>query len=176
MLSKSKKKKHLMIALSCLRQEGEKRPIFSPVVPTKKELRLIKEGLKNGDIDEKLLKKMFPMSYEGVTRYEIFKYFFYIHNKLINKLERYTNDKKLVEWCLAYPARIIGKNDSKWVVERVDGKKIITDSEAYPGIRVLNEKELKIGDLVILHRDKINMILNKKEFKTALEFYNKFKK
>jgi len=176
MLSKAKKKKHLMIAISCLRQKGEKRPIFSPNVPTKKELELIKKGLKNGDIDEKLLKKLFPMSYDGVSKYEIFEYFFYFHNKLINKLERYTHDKILVEWCLAYPAKIVDKTNSKWVVRRIDGKKVITNSEAYPGIRVLNENRLKIGDLVILHRDKIHMVLNEKEFEIALKYYNKFKR
>ena len=162
-----------MIALSCLRKEGEKRPIFSPIVPTKKEIELIKKGLKDGDIDERLLKKLFPMSYEGVNKHEIFEYFFLVHNKLINKLKRYTHDKKLVEWCLAYPARIIGKKDSKWVVERVDGKKIITDSEAYPGIII--EKNLKIGDMIILHRNKIHMVLDKNEFETALKLFNKSK-
>ena len=174
MLSKEKKKKHLMIAISCLKQEGEKRPIFSPNTPTKKELELIKKGLKNGDIDEKLLKKLFPMSYDGITKYDIFEYFFYVHNKLINKLERYTHDKRLVEWCLAYPSRIVDRKDFKWLVERPDGKRIITDSEAYPGIII--EKNMKIGDLVILHRNKIHMILDKNEFEKALQFYNKFKK
>ncbi|NIM47437.1 MAG: hypothetical protein GTN40_04765 [Candidatus Aenigmarchaeota archaeon] len=172
MLSKAKKKKHLMIAISCLRQEGEKRPIFSPDVPTKKELELIKKGLKNGNIDEELLKKLFPMSYNGVTKYGFFEYFFYVHNKLINKLERYTHDKRLVEWCLAYPAKIVSKTNSKWVVKRIDDKKITTDSEAYPGIII--ENELKIGDLIILHRNKIHMILSEKEFETALKYYNKY--
>lgn len=165
-----------MIALSCLRQKGEKRPIFSPDVPTKKELELIKKGLKYGNIDENLLKKLFPMSYEGITKYGIFEYFFFVHNKLINKLERYTHDKRLVEWCLAYPAKVVGKNGSKWIVKRIDGKRIITDSEAYPGIRAIDETKLKIGSNVILHRDKIHMILNEKEFDIALNFYNKFLK
>jgi hypothetical protein len=174
MLSKEERKKHLMMSLTCLRQRGEKRPIFSKNIPTKKELKLIRKGLKNGDIDEKLLKKFFPMAYEGVKKYGFFKYFFLIHNKSIRMLERYTHNKKLVDWCTAYPAKIVGKSGSKWVVERIDGKKIITNSEVYPGIRAIDETKLNIDSNVILHRDKIHMILNKKEYEKAKKFYLEF--
>lgn len=161
------------MAISCLRKEGEERPIFSPNVPTREEIEKIKKSLETGDVDENLLKKFFPMAYEGVNKYGFFDYFFLVHNKKIGMLERYTKDK-LVEWCTAYPAKIVDRKDSKWVVERPDGNRIIADSEAYPGITI--EKELKIGDLVILHRDKIHMVLDKDEFETTLEFFNKFKK
>ena len=86
-------------------------------------------------------------------------------------LERYTKEK-LIDWCTAYPAKIVDKKDSKSIVETTDERKIICDSEAYPGIII--EKELKIGDLIVLHRDKIHMILDKNEFETALKFYKKF--
>jgi hypothetical protein len=128
--------------------------------------------LETGDVDESMLRKFFPMAYEGVNEYGFFEYFFLIHNKTIGMLDRYTKDR-LVEWCTAYPGKIVDKNDSKWVVERPDGKRIVADSEAYPGIIV--EKRLKIGDFVILHRDKIHMILKKEEYENALKFYSKFR-
>ena len=112
------------------------------------------------------------MAYEGVSKYGFFEYFFLVHNKTIGMLERYTKDE-LVEWCTAYPAKIVDKKDFKWIVERPDDKKIIADSEAYPGI--ILEKDLKIGDLVVLHRDKIHMVLDKNEFENSLRFYNKSK-
>ena len=163
----------LKMAISCLRKEGEKRPIFSSDVPTKEEIDIIKNSLETGDVNEDLLKRFFSMAYKGVSNYGFFEYFFFVHNKTIRMLERYTN-KGLVDWCTAYPARIVDKTNSTCIVERIDGKRIITDSEAYPEIII--EKKLKIGDLVILHRDKIHMILNEKEFETALKFYNKFRK
>ena len=165
--------KFLKMAVSCLRKEGDERPIFSLRVPTKEEIEIIKNSLESEDVDENLLKKFFPMAYEGVSKYGFFEYFFIIHNKTIGMLERYTKNG-LVEWCLAYPSKIVDKKESKWVVERPDGKRITADSEAYPGIIV--EKNLKIGDLVILHRDKIHIVLDKKEFEKAMEFYNEFKK
>jgi hydrogenase maturation factor len=165
--------KFLKMAVSCLRQEGDERPIFSPKVPTKEEIDTIKKSVEAGDIDENLLKKFFPMAYEGVSKYGFFEYFFLVHNKTIGMLERYTKNG-LVEWCLAYPSRIVDKKDSKWVVERSDGKRVLSDSEAYPGITV--ERNLKIGDLVVLHRGKIHMILDREEFEKALKFYNEFKK
>jgi len=161
----------LKMAISCLRKEGEIRPIFSPDVPTKEELDIIKNSLEIEDVNEDLLKKLFPMAYEGVSKYGFFEYFFFIHNNKIRNLKKYTQDK-LVDWCTAYPAKIVDKTDSKWIVETVDSRIVKTDSEAYPGIRV--ENELKIGDLIILHRDKIHMVLNEKEFKKALNYYNKF--
>lgn len=172
---KEEKKKLLKMAISCLRKEGETRPIFSPNVPTKEEINIIKKSLETGDVNENLLKKFFPMAYEGVSKYGFFEYFFFIHNNKIRKLERYIQDK-LFNWCTAYPSKIVDKIDSKWVVETIDDRRVKTDSEAYPRIRTIDETKLKIGSNVILHRDKIHMILNKKEFETALKFYNKFKK
>jgi hypothetical protein len=163
----------LKMAISCLRKEGDERPIFSPEVPTKKEIEIIKNSLESGNIDENLLKKFFPMAYEGVSKYGFFEYFFLVHNKTIGMLERYIKNG-LVEWCLAYPAKIVDRKDFEWIVERPDGKRIKANSEAYPGIII--ENNLRIGDLVILHRDKIHMVLDKNEFETALKFYNKFKK
>ncbi|NIO44013.1 MAG: hypothetical protein GTN36_00450 [Candidatus Aenigmarchaeota archaeon] len=173
-MDKENKIRLLKMAISCLRREGETRPIFSPAVPTKKEIDIIKNYLKEGEVEEDLLKKFFPMAYQGVSKYGFFEYFFYFHNKTIRMLERYTKDKGLVDWCTAYPAKIVDKFDSKCVAETIDGRVIKTDSEAYPGIII--ENELKTGNWVILHRDKINMFLNEKQFETALRFYNKFKK
>ncbi len=162
----------LKMAISCLRREGEERPIFSPNVPTKEEIDVIKKSLETGIVEEGMLKKFFPMAYKGVSEHGFFEYFFLIHNKTIGMLERYTKDK-LVEWCTAYPGIIVDKDNSGWVVERPDGKRIITDSEAYPGITI--EKGLKIGDFVILHRNKVHMVLSEEEYKTVLEIYNKFR-
>ena len=172
-MDEEEKLRFLKMALSCLRQEGEERPIFSVNVPTKEELALIRRFLETGNVEETLLKKFFPMAYDGVTKNGFFKYFFLVHNKLIKNLERY-KENKLVDWCTAYPAKIIGKKDSKWVVETVDNRISITDSMIYPGITI--ENKLKIGDLVVLHRGKIHMILNKTEFETASKFYKKFQK
>jgi len=166
--------KFLKMAISCLRKEGETRPIFSPNIPTKDEINIIKKSLETGDINEDLLKKFFPMAYEGVSEYGFFEYFFYVHNKTIRMLEKYTKDKGLVDWCTAYPAKIVDKVGSKCIVETVDGRMIKTDSEAYPGITI--EKELKTGNWIILHRNKIHMVLNEKEFETTLKYYNKFKR
>jgi hydrogenase maturation factor len=172
-MNKEDKIRLLKMAISCLREEGEKRPIFSLDVPTNEEIEIIKNSLENGDVNENLLKRFFPMAYKGVINYGFFEYFFYAHNKTIRMLERYTHDKRLVEWCTAYPAKIVDRTDSKWVVETIDGKKLVTDSEAYS--RIIVEKELKIGDFVVLHRNKIHIVLNEKEFDEASEFYNKFK-
>lgn len=172
-MNKEDKIRLLKMAISCLRREGETRPIFSVDVPTKEEINIIKNSLKTGEIDESLLKRFFPMAYEGVSKYGFFEYFFYIHNKTVGMLERYTQNK-LVEWCTAFPAKIVDKTNSKCIVETVDGRVIKTNSEAYPEIII--EKELKTGDLIVLHRDKLHMVLNEKEFKIASEFYNKFKK
>jgi len=171
-MNKKDKIKLLEMAISCLREEGETRPIFSVDVPTKEEIDIIKNSLETEDVNESLLKKFFPMAYEGVNKYGFFKYFFYVHNKTIRMLERYIKDKGLVEWCTAYPARVVDKINSKWIVETIDGRIVKTDSEAYPEIKV--EKDFKIGDLVVLHRDKVHMVLNKKEFEIALDFYNKY--
>jgi hypothetical protein len=165
--------KFLKMAVSCLRKDGDERPIFSPKVPTAEEIETIKKSLESGDVNEELLKKFFPMAYEGVSEHGFFKYFFLVHNKTIGMLDRYTKNG-LVEWCIAYPAKIVDRKDSKWLVERPDGKRILADSEAYPEIIV--ERNLKIGDLVVLHRDKIHIVLDKKEFEKALKFYNEFKK
>ncbi len=173
-MDKEDKIRLLKMAISCLRKEGENRLIFSSNVPTNKEIDIIKKFLKKKEVHENLLKRFFPMAYEGVSKYGFFEYFFYVHNKTIRMLERYKTDKGLIDWCTVYPAKIVDKVDSKCVVETVDGRVIKTDSEAYPGIII--EKKLKTGDLIVLHRDKIHIILNKKEFERALKYYNKFKK
>ncbi|MFH1474148.1 MAG: hypothetical protein ABIE55_04650 [Candidatus Aenigmatarchaeota archaeon] len=169
---KEDKIRFLKMAISCLRKGDDKRPIFSPDVPTDEDVEIIKKSLETGNIEENMLKRFFPIAYKGVSEYGFFEYFFSIHNMNIGMLEKYTKDK-LVDWCTAFPGKIVDRKESKWVVERYDGKRIISDSEAYPGITI--EKELKIGDFVILHRDKIHMVLNKDEFETALKFYNKFR-
>jgi len=170
-MNKDDRIKLLKMAVSCLRKDGETRPIFSVNVPTKEEVEIIKRSLETGEVDENLLKRFFPMAHKGVKKHGFFKYFLYVHNSLIRKLERYSKNE-LFEWCTAYPAQIVDKVDSKYVVETIDGKVIKTDSEAYP--EILIERKLKIGDFVILHRDKIHMVLNKEEFKIASDFYNKF--
>ncbi|MFH0929407.1 MAG: hypothetical protein V1818_03570 [Candidatus Aenigmatarchaeota archaeon] len=172
-MDSDEKIKFLKMAISCLRRAGDDRPIFSPDVPSENTIIKIKESIKTGEVDESFLERFFPMAYEGVKEYGFFEYFFLVHNRTICMLEKYTKNK-LVEWCTAYPSRIVKRKDSKWVVERIDSKEIITDSECYPGI--ITESVLKIGDLVILHRDKIHMVLSQKEFETASEYYNRFKR
>jgi hypothetical protein len=171
-MRKKEKIKFLKIAISCLREEGDNRLIFSPSVPTEEDIKTINISIKNEEVNEELLKKFFPMAYEGITKHNIFEYFFFAHNSIIRKLERYTEDK-LFDWCTAYPAKIISKENSKWLVENVDGKRIITDSECYPNI--ICETNLKKGDKVILHREKISLVLNNEDFEKAVYYYNKFK-
>jgi hypothetical protein len=171
-MKKEDRIKLLKIALSCLRKEGDDRPIFSPMCPTEKDIEVIKNSLINGDIDEKLLKSFFPMAYEGVSNNELLEYFFYVHNKLIRNLERYTKNK-LFDWCTAYPAKIIGRKDNKWIVETIEGRTVIADAEGYDGI--FSEMKLKEGDKIVLHREKISLVLNDEEFNKAVDYYNKFK-
>ena len=170
MLSNEIKKRFLQMALTCLRAPGETRPVFSPTKPTDKELAEIKEGLKTGDIDESLLAKFFPMAYEGITKNGFMKYYFTCHNQLIRGLPRYTRPG-LVEWCTAHPARIIESMDDKYGVELFGGRKIITDSELYPGI--IAYRRLKEGDFVIVHRDKINTKISEKEYGRICSLYKK---
>lgn len=172
-MKKEEKLKFLKIATSCLRKQGDDRPIFSPSVPTKKDIETINSSIKTKEVDEEILKKFFPMAYEGVTEHSIFEYFFSIHNSLIRKLKRYTKDK-LFDWCTAYPGKIIGKENSKWLVETIDKRKIVTDSICYP--EILCETNLKEGDKIILHREKISLVLNDEEFEKAVRYYNEFKK
>jgi len=170
MLSKEIKKRFLQMALTCLRTPGEKRPVFSPTVPTDKELAEIKEGLKTGNIDEELLARFFPMAYEGITKNGFMEYYFTDHNRLIRGLPRYT-EFGLVEWCTAYPARVIKSIGDKYEVELIGGKKIITDSELYPG--VIAYHRLNEGDFIIVHRNKINMKIDKKEYGRICDLYKK---
>jgi len=158
------------MALTCLRPPGEMRPIFSPTTPTGKELAEIKEGLKTGNIDEGLLARFFPMAYEGITKNGFMEYYFTGHNRLIRGLPRYTKFG-LVEWCTAHPARIIKSIRGKYEVELIGGRKIMTDSELYPGITAYNR--LKEGDFVIVHRDKINMKISEKEHGRICGLYKK---
>ena len=170
MLSKEIKKRFLQMALTCLRTPGEMRPVFSPTVPTDKELAEIKEGLKTGNIDENLLAKFFPMAYKGITQNGFMEYYFTDHNRLIRGLPRYT-EFGLVEWCTAHPARIIKSMGDKYGVELIGGRKMITDSELYPGVRV--NQHLNEGDFIIVHRDKINMKIDKKEYGRICDLYKK---
>jgi len=158
------------MALTCLRTPGEMRPVFSPTIPTDKELAEIKEGLKTGDIDEELLAKFFPMAYKGITQNDFMEYYFTDHNRLIRGLPRYT-EFGLVEWCTAHPARIIESMGDKYGVELIGGRKMITDSELYPG--VIAHRHLNEGDFIIVHRDKINMKIDKKEYGRICDLYKK---
>ena len=170
MLSKEIKKRLLQMALTCLRTPGEMRPVFSPTIPTDKELAEIKEGLKTGDIDEELLAKFFPMAYKGITQNDFMEYYFTDHNRLIRGLPRYT-DLGLVEWCTAHPARIVKSAGSRYEIELINGRRMITDSELYPGI--IAYRRLKEGDPVIVHRDKINMKISEREYGRICGLYNK---
>ena len=170
MLSKETKKRFLQMALTCLRPPDEKRPIFSPDTPNDKELAKIKKGLKTGDIDEKLLARFFPMAYEGITKNGFMEYYFTDHNQAIRNLPRYTRPG-LVEWCTAHPARIVKSVGSRYEIELINGRRMITDSELYPGI--IAYRRLKEGDPVIVHRDKINMKISEKEYGRICGLYNK---
>lgn len=158
------------MALTCLRKLGETRPIFSPDIPTHEELEKIKCGLKDGDIEETLLKKFFPMAYEGVLKNDVLEYHLKVHNKILMDLDRYTKTG-LVEWCKAYPGTIIERKDKGWLVERVDGKRLIMDSEVYPGIKAVEDEMLEKGSRVVIHRDKIHLVLNEEEYKEAVELF-----
>lgn len=158
------------MALTCLRPPGEERPIFSPDTPTDKELAEIKKGLKTGDVDESLLARFFPMAYEGIAKTGFMEYYFTGHNRAIRGLPRYTKSG-LVEWCTAHPARIVRSTRGGYEVELVNGRKIVTDSELYPGIIAYDR--LKEGDFVIVHRDKINMKISGKEYGRICELYKR---
>ena len=127
------------------------------------QLEYIKKGLK-GDLDENILEKLLPDATPNVKKYGFLKYFLYYHNLKKGK----------IEMCIAYPGDIIGKKDSKYVVKRIDGKEFETDSEAYPGIKVLDERELKIGSHVITHQDKIRLILDEKRNQEARSIFNSY--
>ena len=171
MLSDPDKTRFLQIALTCLRQPGEDRPIFSPDVPTDDELAQIKQGLKTGNIDEDVLQRFFPMAYEGVTTNGFINYFFGPHNKKIQELARYKNTG-LTSWCTAYPAKVLGRIEKLWEVQLPSGKKIITDDEVYPGIHSL-DAAINAGDLVIVHRGKICLKMDGKEYTLALNLFNR---
>lgn len=155
------KKQFLSVAVGCLRRKGEKREIFSPTVPTKKELAQIKKGLKTGVISKKLLKKFFPMAYAGVSKHGFTKYYFKVHNKKIRSLERYVKPK-LVEWCTVQKATVLNKKGKKYVVRTSRGKKLAVGNEPYPGIHSCNPKELKKGAKVLIHRANLCLILHNK--------------
>jgi len=165
MLSKQQRRQILM--MGCLRDDTE--------FTKEEQLTYIKKGLK-ADIDEKILEKLFLSAVPGVRKYGILEYFLYYHNLMIMGLEKNIKNKERLEWCTVYPAQVVGKSDSKYIVKRIDDKTLETDSEAYPDIKVLNKNKIVANSYVILHRDKIRLILNEKEFETALRFYNKFKK
>ena len=174
MMSKEQKKQLLKMAISCLRQEGETRPIFSKETPTKDELKMIKQGLIDGDIDEAIIEKFFPVAHRGVEKYGFFEHFFYHHNKEIMGLPRYAVDEKLVRWCTAHPGKVIEKTDSQWIVEIFKNGRITVDQNVYPGIKF--EDEIKPGSYVIIHRGKIPIVLDKEKYEEAVSFYSKFLK
>ena len=66
----------LKIAISCLRCEGEERQIFSPTCPTEEDINIIKKSLQNQDVSKEILKKYFPMAYQGVKDHGFFKYLY----------------------------------------------------------------------------------------------------
>lgn len=158
------------MALTCLKKPGETRPIFSLDIPTYEELKKIRQGLKSGDIDEILLKKFFPMAYEGILKNGVLKYYLKVHNKMLMNLDRYTKTG-LVDWCKAYPGTIIERKDKGWLVERIDSKRLIMDSEVYPGIKAVDDGKLEIGSHVIIHRNKIHLVLDEEEYKEAVELF-----
>jgi hypothetical protein len=59
----------------------------------------------------------------------------------------------------------------KYEVELIGGKKMITDSELYPG--VIAYRQLNEGDFIIVHRNKINMKIDKKEYGRICDLYKK---
>jgi hypothetical protein len=167
MLSKAEKKKFLAVALTCLRQPGEDRPIFSKDIPSDQELQDIKKGLLDGDIDEALLEKFFPMAYAGAVRDGVLRYYFVTHNREIRKLARYS-DSGLIPWCTAYPGEIIGEEAGKTMVRLVDGRELLTDAECYPGITATRAEK---GDRVLVHRGKIHLVLTGDEYAAALRLF-----
>lgn len=101
------------------------------------------------------------MAHEGVSKHGIMKYYLTVHNKLIQRLPRYTKPK-LVDWCTVYKAIITGKKKQKWTVEITGGKKFVVDNEPYPGIITCDPKKLKKGTKVLIHRMHICSIVDKK--------------
>ncbi len=169
------KKKLIMMGLSCLKREGEDLPLLiegmEKELPNENEVEKIKNGFETGNIEDELVKKFWPLAYEGVSRHGITKYYFYYHNLLLESLKI---DQNLTKWCIAYPAKITKKVDSKYILETIDGGEIETDIASYPGIDSFKDN-LEIGTYVALHRDKIHMILQGKDHEEAVRFYKEFR-
>ena len=167
MLSNTDKKKFLAVALTCLRQPGEDRPIFSEDVPSAQELEAIKKGLQDGDVDDALLKKFFPMAYSGVVKEGVLRYYLVSHNREIRMLSRYS-DSGLIAWCTAYPGEVITVEGNKLRVRLANGEELLTDAECYPGITAAHAEK---GDRILIHRGKIHLVLTGEEYATALELF-----
>lgn len=173
MMSTDEKKRFLAMALTCLRQPGDERPIFSPDTPTPGELEIIRKAINDGDIDEKLLERLFPMASKGVSKEGFMRYYFVTHNRAIRGLSRYA-DTGLIDWCTAYPAEVMGsgKKEGEWRVRLPGGKELATDTECYPGIVA---GRVKKGDKVAVHRAKIHLVLSEAEYAEALRLFEEGK-
>lgn len=181
MLGMQEKKQFLRMALSCLRNANEKDPLLKTVngekpMPTDDEILAIKNGLASGEIDDSILKKFFPIAYDGVSKYGIFGFYFSEHNKSLRHIAKQDKLADLADWCRAYPAKVVERKGSEFTVERSDGKVLKTTVFKYDSADLLDEKKLEKDSYVALHRGKIHMVLSKDEFEKASSFYKEFQK
>lgn len=171
------KRKLILMGLTCLKKEGEDLPtVFEEMekeIPTEDEIEKINKGVKTGEIEDDLLKKFWPIAYNGVSKHGLIKYFFYNHNLFLDSLPKDKINPKLIKWCIAYPAKIVGRIASKYVIEIIDGEKTTTDLVSYPGLDV-SKDEFNIGTYVAYHRDRIHMVLEGKQHEEAVKFYKEF--
>jgi hypothetical protein len=140
---------------------------------------IIRKALEEDDIPYGTLKKLLSNAVPGVEKHGFLVYFLDVHNSKIKKLESMNfEDRKNpeIQKCEAVIGDIIGKTDSKYVVRTVDNREIITDSEAYPGIKVIDDKDLKVGSHVMMHWDTIRKVLDENRYKEALNISNKYSK
>lgn len=176
MLSMKDKKRFLMMAISCLRNESENDPILKSMnagkpVPTKEEVASIKEGLVSGNVPDDILKKFFRMAYEGVSNQGLLGHFFSGHNRYLQEMQSNEKMKEKAEWCKAYPCKVIEKKGSDFVIEKPDGKRLKTSVFSYEGIELVDQSKVVSGSYVALHRGKIHMMLDKDEFEKASEYF-----
>lgn len=157
-LTKSQKKEFIRLAFPCLMQTR----------PNPESLKKLKQALKTGIIDEKILKKYFPKAYVGIsskvsglTKMRLsdpVRSYFLEHNEELSHQKRYPL-KEAREWCKISPAVIAGKKGKYYMVS-IQGKEVKVSAEAYPGVKIVNEKKLKEGTLVLIHRGAICEIVS----------------
>ena len=130
----------------------------------------IRMGLDGKIKDEKIMERIVPVATAGVRKYGFLGYFLGQHNYNLEKSK--TNNEEMneeLEKCKARLGDIVGKSDSKYVVRTTDGRELVTDSEVYDGIKMVEDRDLTAGSHVLLHTDKIRMVLNDERYKEAVD-------